>query len=177
MRFLTAILLTILFSGYGNSASGQPSNTVVPSDKADKIAYRILFQQTLLYKKLADEADAAHQPKPHLRHVLENRYALSADDNASLERMAIAYQVALKPLLEQRLAIVKKYRARFPFGVVAPGADITPPPELAELQQQEDAVTILYRDLLHNSMREENFKKMNSGVTTDFGQPLKNPRP
>jgi hypothetical protein len=177
MRFLTAILFAILLSGYGNSASGQPSNSVVPSDKADRIAYRILFQQTLLYKKLADEADAAHQPKPHLRHVLENRYALSVDDNASLERMAIAYQAALQPIHEQRTVVIRKYRARFPFGIVPPGADITPPPELTELQQQEDAVTLLYRDLLHNSMREENFQKLNSGVTTDFGQPLKNPRP
>jgi len=169
MRLLLASVLLVL-SASGNSALAQPTNPSAPSPgEANNIAYRILFQRTLLYKKLADQADAAHQPKPYLRRILANRYALSDDDNASLERIAIAYQAALKPVHEQRMAIVNLYRARFPFGVVPPGADVTPPAALAESQQQEDAVTLLYRDLLHNSMREENFQKMNLKVTSDFG--------
>ena len=109
----------------------------------------------------------AQKPKPYLRRILANRYALSDDDSASLEKMAIAYQAAIKPVHEQMTAVVKQYRARFPFGVIPPGTDATPPPELAELQQQEDAVTLLYRDLLHNSMREENFQKLNSISSAD----------
>ena len=168
MRLLIVSFLLVL-SGVGNSALGQQSSSVAVPGKTDNIAYRILFQRTLLYKRLADEAESAKKPKPYLRRVLANRYALSDDDNASLERMAIAYQAAIKPVHEQMMAVVKQYRARFPFGVVPPGTDATPPPQLGELQQQEDAVTLLYRDLLHNSMREENFQKLNSKVTTDFG--------
>jgi hypothetical protein len=169
MRLLIVFFLLVL-SGFGNSALSQQSSSIASAPgKTDKITYRILFQRTLLYKKLADQADSAHQPKPHLRRILANRYALSDDDNASLERMAIAYQAALKPVHEQMMAVVKQYRARFPFGVIPNGVDATPPRELAELQQQEDTVTLLYRDLLHNSMREENFQKLNSKVTTDFG--------
>jgi hypothetical protein len=169
MRLVIVFFLLVL-SGLGNSASGQQSSSIAAAPgKTDNIAYRILFQRTLLYKNLADQAETAHQPKPHLRRILANRYALSDDDNASLERMAIAYEAALKPIHEQRMAVVKKYRAQFPFNVVPQGMDATPPPELAELQRQEDVVTLLYRDLLHNSMREENFKKLNAKVTTDFG--------
>jgi hypothetical protein len=169
MRLLLASLLLVLTAS-GNSALAQQTNPSAPSQgEANNIAYRILFQQALLYKKLADQADAALQPKPYLRRVLANRYALSDDDNASLERIAIAYQAALIPVHEQRMVIVKQYRARFPFGVVPPGADVTPPAALFESQRQEEAVTLLYRDLLHNSMREENFQKLNLKVTADFG--------
>jgi hypothetical protein len=168
MRLLIVFFLLVL-SGFGNSALGQQSSSIAAPGKTDQVAYRILFQRTLLYKKLADEAESAHQPKPHLRRILANRYALSADDNASLERMAIAYQAAIKPVHEQMMVVAKQYRGRFPFGVIPPGMDATPPPELAQLQQQEDAVTLLYRDLLHNSMREENFQKLNLKVAADFG--------
>jgi hypothetical protein len=90
MRLLIVFFLLVL-SGLGNSALSQQSSSVVAAPgKTDNIAYRILFQRTLLYKKLADQAEAAHQPKPHLRRILANRYALSADDNASLERIAIS---------------------------------------------------------------------------------------
>ncbi len=167
---LVIIFFLLVLSGFGNSALGQPSSNIAATQgKTDKIAYRILFQRTLLYKKLADEAESAHQPKPHLRHVLAHRYGLSDDDSASLERIAIAYQAAIKPVHDQIVAVAKQYRARFPFGVIPPGADATPPPELAQLQLQEDAVTLLYRDLLRNSMREENFQKLNQRVATDFG--------
>ncbi len=168
MRLLIVSFLLVL-SGVGNSASCQQSSSVAVPGKTDNIAYRILFQRTLLYKRLADEAESAQKPKPYLRRILANRFALSDDDSASLEKMAIAYQAAIKPVHEQLMAVVQQYRARFPFGMVPPGTNATPPPELAELQQQEDAVTLLYRDLLHNSMREENFQKLNSKVTTDFG--------
>jgi len=169
MRLLLASLLVIL-SASGNSALAQQATlSVVTPDKADAQAYRTLFRRALSYKKLADEADLAHTPKPHLRHVLATRYALSDDDSASLEKMAIAYQVAIKPIHDRTLEVVKQYRARFPFGVIQAGMDATPPPELAELQKQDDAVTLLYRDLLHNSMREENFQKLNTRIAADFG--------
>ena len=54
MRLLIVFFLLVL-SGFGNSALGQQSSSVAAAPgKTDKIAYRILFQRTLLYKKLAD---------------------------------------------------------------------------------------------------------------------------
>jgi hypothetical protein len=169
MRLLTVFFLLVL-SAFGNSALSQQSSSKGPTPgQTDKIAYHILFQRTLLYKKLADQAEASHQPKPHFRRILANRYALSHDDNATLERTAIAYQAAIKPIHDQIVAVARQYGARFPFGVIPNGTDATPPPELAQLQLQEDGVTLLYRDILRNSMREENFQKLNTKVTKDFG--------
>jgi hypothetical protein len=169
MRLLIVPLLVVL-SGIGNSAvAQQASASIVSPDRANAQAYRTLFRRALNYNKLADEADLAHTPKPHLRHVLATRYALSDEDSASLQRIAIAYQTAIKPIHDRTVEVVKQYRARFPFGVIQAGMDATPPPDLSDLQQKDDAVTLLYRDLLRNSMREENFQKLNLRVTTDFG--------
>lgn len=170
MRLLIALLLLILFSGFGNSAMGQQANAVAPSsDRADVKAYRTLFRRDLLCNKLADEADAAHDPKPYLRKVLAHRFNLSEADNASLDRLSIAYQHEIDPIHAQALAVIVQFHARFPTGIIPRSADASPPPELAQLQQQEDTVALRYRDLLRNSMREEDFQKLHIKVRKDFG--------
>ncbi len=170
MRLLLASLLVVL-SASGNSAvAQQASSSLASSNSAEVSAYRILFRQTLLYKKLADEADSTQHPKPHLRHILATRYELSEDDSASLERMAIAYQAAIKPIRDRTIEVIKAYRARFPFNVIRPGMDTTPPPELADLRAREDAVTLLYRDLLHNNMREADFQSLNTKLAASLGK-------
>jgi hypothetical protein len=172
MRLLIVFFLLVL-SGYGNSAACQQVSSVASSDKVDISAYRILFRRTLLYKKLADEADAAHTPKPQLRNILPNRFDLDKADSASLERLSLAYQVEIDPIHAQVVAAIAKFHARFSSGIAQKGADDTsPPPELAQLQQEEDAVTLRYRDLLHNSMREEDFQKVQAKVRDAFGKPL-----
>jgi hypothetical protein len=170
MRLFLASILVVL-SGLGNPAiSQQASTSVVASDKANRNAYRALFVRAALYKKLSDEADAAHSPKPQLRRILPARFGLSDADGASLERLALAYQNEIAPIHQQIAAAISQFRARLASGI--PGTDTTPPPELAQLQQQADAVTLRYRDLLHNSMREEAFQKADAKILENFGKPL-----
>lgn len=169
MRPLIVFLLVVL-SGFGNSAVAQQvSANAVSPDRVDVKAYRSLFRRDLLLNQLADDADNAHDPKPFLRKVLANRFDLSGADNATLDRLSIAYQREIDPIHAQVLVIIGQFRARFPFGVIPKGADASPPPELAQLQQQEDAVALRYRDLLRTSMREEGFQKLHAKVRQDFG--------
>ena len=168
MRLLVALLLVVL-SASGNSALSQQTTSVTSPDKADIKAYRTLFQRDLICNKLADEADAAHDPKPYLRKVLMHRFDLSEADSASLDRLSIAYQHEIDPIHEKALAIISQFHARFPLGIIPRGADASPPPELVQLQQQEDAVALRYRDLLRNSMREEDFQKLQAKVRKTFG--------
>jgi hypothetical protein len=172
MRLLIVSLLLVL-SGFGNSAAAQQQSTsVATSDKSDVNAYRTLFRQVLLYKRLADEADASPAPKPHLRHIVSNRFQLNNNDSATLERLSLAYQSEINPIHAQIVDATTKFRARFPSGIAQNGADTSPPPELAQLQQQEDAATLRYRDLLRSSMREEDFQKVQAKVRDTFGKPL-----
>jgi hypothetical protein len=55
-------------------------------------AYRTLFRQAILYKKLADDADKSPKPTPELRSILAARYGFNDADNATLLRLALAYQ-------------------------------------------------------------------------------------
>jgi hypothetical protein len=170
MRLLLAFLLVL--SGFGNSAAAQQtSSSVVSSDKVDINAYRTLFRQAILYKKLADDADKSPKPKPELRRILATRYGFSDPDNATLQRLALAYQAEIAPIHQQVVAVIGKARARFPSGTIPHGADTSPPPELRDLQNQEDAVTLRYRDLLRTSMREEDFQKVHAKIIASFGKP------
>jgi hypothetical protein len=60
---------------------------------------------------------------------------------------------------------------RFPLGKIPKGADTGPPPELKDLQSQEDALTLRYRDLLRTSMREEDFQKTHTKIIANFNEP------
>jgi len=168
-----ALSFLLVLSGFGNSAAAQQtSSSVGSSDHTDAIAYRTLFRRAVLYKKLADEADASHTPKPQLRRILATRYGLNDSDSATLLRLALAYQAEIAPIHQQITDAVRTFQARFPSGIIPRGADSSPPPELRKLQDQEDAVTLRYRDLLRTSMREEDFQKANAKIRENFGKPL-----
>jgi hypothetical protein len=147
----------------------QVSSGVASPDKADVKAYRTLFRRDHLVHRLADEADAAHDPQPFLRKALASRFNLNETDSATLDRLSIAYQREIDPIHAQVLVIIGQFRARFPSGLIPKGADASPPPELAQLQQQEDAVALRYRDLLRTSMHEEEFQTLHTKVLKTFG--------
>jgi hypothetical protein len=167
MRLLVAVLFVL--SALGNSAVSQPTGSTAASpDKADMKAYRTLFRQAVLYKKLADQADATPTPKPELRRILAARYGFNDADNATLQRLALAYQAEVAVVHQQVLTIFKKDQVRFPSGKIPKDTDTSPPPELKDLQNQEDALTLHYRDLLRTSMREEDFQKAHAKIIENF---------
>ncbi len=174
MRLLVAVLFVL--SAFGNTAFTQQGTTAQTapdkSDKQDISAYRTVFRQAALYKKLADQADASQTPKPQLRRILAARYGFNDADSATLLRLALAYQAEIAPIHQQAVAVIKKDQARFPSGTIPRGADTTPSPELRDLQSQEDAVTLHYRDLLRTSMREEDYQKVHAKIVENFGKPL-----
>jgi hypothetical protein len=173
MRLLVAVLLVL--SAFGNTAFSQQATTSPTppnkSDKQDINAYRTVFRQAALYKKLADQADTTQAPKPQLRRILAARYGFNDADSATLLRLALGYQAEIAPLHQQALTAIKKDQARFPSGTIPRGADTTPPPELRALQTQEDAVTLRYRDLLRTSMREEDYQKIHAKIVANFNKP------
>jgi hypothetical protein len=150
----------------------QAASSLISEDRLNRDVYRTVFRQATLYQKLADEAEASHNPKPYFRHILATRFALSDDDGASLNRLSISYEKEIDPIQKQVVEIIKRFHARFPSGIIGPGMDPDAPPELAALQKQEDAVTLRYRDLLRNSMREDAFQKFHAKVLETFGKPL-----
>ncbi len=94
---------------------------------------------------------------------------LNAFDRASLLRLAQAYQAEIDPIHQQVVKRIHDFHARFPNGRIPAGVDHSPPPELGDLQKQEDAVTLRYRYLLQNSMRPGDFQTTDRKVLSSLG--------
>lgn len=141
----------------------------IPSDATDPMTFRTLFNRDLLLNDLADEADTAGTAKPYLRKQLANRFSLSDTDCATLHRLAVQYKSESDPLRARVNVVLQSLNSRFPNSVIPPGADTSPPPELHQLQLQEDALTLRYRDLLHNAMREADFQLLQTKARATFG--------
>jgi hypothetical protein len=174
MRLLVAVLCVL--SALSSSSLSQPVvGTSNSTDHADMKAYRTLFRQAVLYKRLADQAETSTTPKPQLRRILAARYGFNDADNATLLRLALAYETESDAIHQKVLTIFKKDQERFQSGKIPRGADTSPPPELRVLQSQEDALTLHYRDLLRTSMREEDFQRARANIVADLEEiPLTN---
>lgn len=162
------ILHVVLASAHCQTTS---SDQTPSPDQLDKNAFRTLFIQDAVYRKLADDADLASSPKPFLRRVLATKFGLSGQDSASLDRLSLAYQAEVAPIRAQILGSIQKFHSKFPNSQIPRGADISPPPELQGLQQQLEAVTLRYRDMLRNSMQEQEFQRVQASVRDSFGNP------
>jgi hypothetical protein len=147
--------------------------SAVSPERVDRNAYRILFRQALEYKRLADKAGASEEPKPDFNHLLANRFGLNEDDNASLQRLSVAYQSEIDPIHKQIVEVIQRFHARFPDMTIRPGIDASAPPQLGSLQMEEDRVTLRYRDLLRNSMREDAYQAFHARLLQKFGKSLK----
>lgn len=168
LRILTVALLAIPFA-IPLSAAQQTIPDAATSDKTDAIAFRSLFRRAAVYKKISDNAEAAHQDRSYFRRILGVRFALSDDDAAKLETISIDCQNEIIPLHTRALSVIAEFRARFPGGIAQPGVDKSPPPELSTLQVEEDSVVLRYRDLLRNEMGEEAFQKLVDKVRNGLG--------
>ncbi len=172
-RVVVCSLLFVSVLQFRPAGAQTSTAPLTSSDKVDRNAYQTLFRRVLVYDTLADQADAAHTPKPHLRRVLANRLGLSDDDSATLKNLALAYQNESTPVRAQIVASLAKFHARFPGGIAAPGVDRSPPPELLDLQRQQDAITLRYRDLLRNSVSADTFQRVHAIVQSTFGTGIK----
>jgi hypothetical protein len=163
--FTLAVASVILCSCLSSQAQKQaPFSAAVTSERVREAQeahiYRLLFRQSITYNRLADEADAAGDPKPYFRRLMPNRFKLDDYDSASLLRLSLAYQVEIAPVRKQIDAAKDAFLAKFPFGFRYPGMDMTQPAEIGELQDRENAITIRYRDLLRNELSSEVFQKV-----------------
>ncbi len=166
-------LVFVLILGGSTLAAQQLNEGALSRERVDRNAYRILFRQALQYKALSDKANPSQDPKPDLNHLLAARFGLSEDDNATLERLSVAYQGEIDPIHKQIVEVIQRFHARFPDKTIRAETDASAPPELSSLQTQEDRVTLRYRDLLRNSMREDAYQAFHARLLQKFGKSLK----
>lgn len=140
--------------------------------QAEASAYRILFRRDCDYVRLADQAEAAGKSKPHLRYVLSVRFRLETEDSANLDRLSMAYKSEADVIQARIKRETRAFGARFLNRCLDNIVDHSPPPELALLQQQADALVLRYRDLLRNNMADADFQNLDKQVLATFNQRL-----
>lgn len=168
MRIAFALLLASLFA-FANVGVAQTSASSSNPDSSDVRVFRILFRRDIQFRQLADEAEAGHAPKPYLRRLLSTQFHLNSANSEALDRISSEYQRDLDPIHKQALASVAKFKSRYPSGVLLHGFDNTAPPELTELQHQENALVLHYRNQLRNEMGDHEFLELQKNVRTAFG--------
>lgn len=150
------------------SAAQQLNQSTPGLNKLEAIPYRAIFRRVLTYQKKADAEELVGGGKSHYRSIVARRLELSDFDDASLRRISLDYEKQSAPLQKQISDQIKQFRAKSVEGVRS-GMDMSPPPALAELEIQEDAVVLLHRDLLRNAMRPDDYKRMQENVNRLFG--------
>lgn len=164
--FLGSLLLVATFP----KSDGQTSHpSTSASGDIDAAAYAILFRRIAIYDKLANDADAANSPKPHLRRIVAIRLGLVGHDADILHSLASDYATEVYPIDRNVSDVVRHFHSQFPGNRIVPGIDIGSPPDLASLQLQRDIVARRYRDLLSQALNANTFKRVDSKILDDFG--------
>ena len=106
---------------------------------------------------------------PRLSTIQAARYGMNDAESIALLSMAQSYKTELLPIRAEVTSVLAAFHATLANSATFKDADHTPPSRLTELQQQEDALTLRYRDRLRNSMREERFQAFHKALMAKFG--------
>jgi hypothetical protein len=173
--------LVLLSLCYMSSPLQAQSTTPVVSpanvDTLDAKAFAILFRRENSYLKIAAAAASPDKPEAHLDRVLPLQLEIDPADTANFAKFASDWGHDTQSLRANLLAAISRFQSSFPNGRVGPGVATTPPPELADWRAQIDAVTLRYRDKLHNTMREPDFIRLQTNVEKTFASSLQGQTP
>jgi hypothetical protein len=174
-RYLVAglFLVSLLTPVSQHLAAQEPSAKAISPDAVDLQAYPIFFRRVVTYEKLAAQADKTPLPKPYLRRLVAQRFGLGEFDAASVLKLSVQYENDVLAIHQQRIRAHQRFKTAPFYGSVKPGTDISPTPELTDLANRQDTLTLQYRDLLRNDMNEQDFQKLNVQVRTLFGGGLR----
>jgi len=141
-------------------------------DQLDARAFAILFRRENTYLKMAKAATSPDKPEAHLDRVLPLQFEIDAADVANFAKFANDWGRDTQALRTNLLAAITRFHSTFPNGRVGPGVATTPPSELADWRAQIDAVTLQYRDKLHNTMREPDFIRLQANAEKTFASSI-----
>ncbi len=142
-----------------------------PRSVRTEVLYRAFFGHIQHLERRADEREAKGKDGRELREYYGKRLALSIRQTASLKQQAARTLLDLDRIDRQIQTIIQAVRARYPGGIIAPGqAFPQPPPELALLDQEKDAVTMQGVAQLRGAVGSAAFEKVESFLQNKFSR-------
>ncbi len=187
MRILTtvAVLLGITSIAYGQTQPGSirpPGGTGTDPGPAPTVPaavlYRLYFQHLETLDAFAARLEAAGREGGAWRTHEQQAVGLSEEDGASLKQVAHDCLQAVRAVDARAKDVATSFRAANPNGAFR---TLPPPPELAELQDEQTATLSGCMDRLRTALGEDTFQHLDSYIQTRFGasvtQTTENPGP
>jgi hypothetical protein len=139
----------------------------------DYVLYDNLFRMLHNLKKKAESPETSKEKSDGLTNYFRLRANLSDEENQALKKAALEFIQEVTPIDAQAGTIAAKARQTNPKGIVSPAAEQTTLAELANLQEQRNALALRYRDRLKESLGADEFAKFDKFVQGDFASRIK----
>lgn len=134
----------------------------------DHVLYDKLFRMVGSLKKKAESVqDITAEKADALSNYFKRRAQLSDEENQILLNTALEFMREAAPVDERARAAISEAR-RNPLSNRGAAGELTPPLELIDLQEQRNALALLYRDRLKASLGEDAFARFDEFVESDF---------
>jgi hypothetical protein len=130
------------------------------------VVYSALFYHVAFVKEQADEVERQGKDASSLRSVFRKKADLSETQARTLDAIAIecVREVAAQDARAQ--IIINAFKERFPPGKLPAGVKLPPAPsELAQMQQERDAIIMRARDRLRLALGDQEFQSFDEFVT------------
>lgn len=155
------------------SAQETPLSSMPPRMRVpvpDAVLYRIFFHHIVAFERAAQASEAKGKLGTPFRNHITRKYGIGLNDQASVARLAIAYDSSEQPLREMRRQLVSTFRNQnFPNGKRATGQALpTIPPEIKQLKQSLDSLALNFRDQLRRTLGDERFVVLDKAIREKF---------
>ena len=131
-----------------------------------QVVYSALFHHVVAVKEQAEAEERQGKDASSLRSLFREKADLSEVQAHLLNAIATdcVREVAVQDSRAQE--IINAFRLRFPPGKLPPGVKLPPaPPELAQMQEERDAMILRARERLRLSLGEDEFQRFEGLVT------------
>jgi hypothetical protein len=136
----------------------------------DHILYDLYFRICSSTRKQAQSLDASDAKAAGLASFCENRANLTQEEGEAFRRVVDQFNDETATLDSRAVSAIKRLRK----GKTSdPDSLNAMPPEIADLQNQRDALALKYRDVLQVEIGGDGFAKIDSYIRTDFAEGIK----
>jgi len=163
-----SIFFSVRSHGQGTALPVNPPVTHQSGSLPEHVPYMFLFDQHGSNLRKAAELELQGKDSTFFRTMFKNQLGLSDDESAVFDGVTQACEQELTQQDVKAQAVISKFKAQYPGGVVPPGQTLLPPPELTTLQQERNAIILKARDRLRAAFGEGEFTRFDSYIMGRF---------
>lgn len=129
------------------------------------VPYMFLFYQHHFNMNKAADFERQGKDGAGFRSILKKQAALSDHEASILDQVTADCERAIADQDAKAQAVITAFRMRYPVGDLQPGVTLPPPPpELATMQKERNAIILRARDRLHAAFGEQEFRRFDTFV-------------